>query len=256
MEGRRSSTYYPPSMGLPGRRTADRAIHPGARPLAAAAGKRLAPVVYELLKERLLEGNYRAGERLSVESIKTELGVSKQPVMDALHKLAADGLVEITPQVGCRVPSHRPEEVADFYAVFGAMEGAVAAVAALRRTEGQLRTLKDINEEIGGLIADPDPSTRSHGYRVLNRDFHATVHTMAHSEMIEGLSRRMWDLSDLLINTSGGVRPLASVTAERHDDHERIIAALCAGDTGAARAEMEAHIVGTVQIIAEAYANS
>jgi DNA-binding GntR family transcriptional regulator len=220
------------------------------RPVATAAGKRLAPVVYEMLRERLLEGTYQAGERLSVETIKAELEVSKQPVMDALHKLAADGLVEIIPQVGCKVPSYRPQEVADFYSVFGAMEGAVAAVAALRRTEEQLATLQEVNDEIGELAADPDPAARSHGYRMLNREFHGTVHTMAHSEIIEGLSRRMWDLSDLLINTSGAARPLASVTAERHDDHERIIAALRAGDTDAARVEMETHILGTVRVIA------
>jgi DNA-binding GntR family transcriptional regulator len=218
--------------------------------VAAAAGKRLAPVVYELLRERLLEGTYQAGERLSVETIKTEFEVSKQPVMDALHKLAADGLVEIIPQVGCKVPSYRPPEVADFYAVFGAMEGAVAAVAALRRTEEQLLILQQVNDEIGQLAADPDPAARSHRYRVLNREFHATVHTMAHSQVIEGLSRRTWDLSDLLINTSGAGSPLASVTADRHDDHERIIAALRAGDTDVARAQMEAHILGTVRVIA------
>lgn len=206
-------------------------------------------MVYELLKERLLEGTYQAGEWLSVETIKTEFGVSKQPVMDALHRLAADGLVEITPQVGSRVPSYKPQEVADFYAVFAAMEGAVAAVAALRRTDDQLATLQQVNDEIGELVSDPDPATRSHGYRVLNREFHAMVHTMAHSEVIKDLSQRVRDLSDLLINTSGVTRPLASMTAARHGDHERIIAALRSGDADAARVQMEAHILGTVQVI-------
>lgn len=206
-------------------------------------------MVYELLKERLLEGTYQAGERLSVETLKTEFDVSKQPVMDALHKLAADGLVEIIPQVGCRVPSFHPQEVADFYAVFGTMEGAVAGVAAARRTEQQLQTLQEINDEIGALAADPDPAVRSRGYRTLNREFHGTVHTMAHSDVIAGLSRRMWDLSDLLINTSGASRPLASATTQRHDDHERIIAALRAGDAAGAGAEMTTHILGTVQVI-------
>ena len=90
-------------MTTPGRRPAGGRTRAGARPVAAASGKRLAPVVYEMLKERLLEGTYQAGERLSVETLKTEFEVSKQPVMEALHRLAADGLVEIVPQVGCRV---------------------------------------------------------------------------------------------------------------------------------------------------------
>jgi len=43
---------------------------PGVRPAAASSGRRLAPVVYDLLKGRLLEGEFQAGERLSVESLK------------------------------------------------------------------------------------------------------------------------------------------------------------------------------------------
>ena len=240
---------YPSVMTTPGRRPAGGRTRSGARPVAAASGKRLAPVVYEMLKERLLEGTYQAGERLSVETLKTEFDVSKQPVMEALHRLAADGLVEIVPQVGCRVVRFQPQEVTDFYAIFGAMEGAVAGVAALRRTEDQLTDLEQVNQEIGDLANNPDPAARSHGYRILNREFHATVHTMAHSDVIADISQRMWDLSDLLINTSGVPRPLATVTGERHDDHDRIISALRAGDPDAARIEMEEHITSTVEII-------
>ena len=81
---------YPSAMTTPGRRSGSGRTRVGARPVAAASGKRLAPVVYEMLKERLLEGTYQAGERLSVETLKTEFEVSKQPVMEALHRLAAD----------------------------------------------------------------------------------------------------------------------------------------------------------------------
>jgi DNA-binding GntR family transcriptional regulator len=70
----------------------------GVHPVAASSGKRLALLIYDLLKERLLEGGYRAGERLPVEALKTEFGVSKQPIMDALRRLASDGRVDIIPQ--------------------------------------------------------------------------------------------------------------------------------------------------------------
>jgi DNA-binding GntR family transcriptional regulator len=59
----------------------------------------------------------------------------------------------------------------------------------------------------------------------------------------------MWDRSDLLINTSGVPQPLASAVSGRHADHERIIAALAQHDQAAARAEMEAHILGTIDVI-------
>jgi hypothetical protein len=94
----------------------------GVRPAAVSSGRRLAPVIYELLKQRLLDGAYRAGERLPVEALKAEFDVSKQPVMDALRRLSSDGLVEIIPQVGCRVAVYDSAYVSDFFAIFGGME--------------------------------------------------------------------------------------------------------------------------------------
>lgn len=72
---------------------------------------------------------------------------------------------------------------------------------------------------------------------------------MAHSRVVADLSRRMWDMSDLLIATSGIPRPLASALSDRHHDHELIIEALHRRDPAAARQAMDEHIVGTVAII-------
>lgn len=193
------------------------------QPAAVSSGRRLALVVYDLLKERLLDGEFQAGERLSVESLKAEFGVSKQPVMDALRRLATAGLVEIIPQVGSRVPVYSAADVSDFFTIFGGMEGAVAGVAAQRCTDREIETLAAVNDEISELVAHPD---------------------MAHSPVVADLSHRMWDMSDLLINTSGIRQPLASAVSGRRDDHEQIISALRGRDQAAARSAMERHIVG------------
>jgi len=152
---------------------------PGVRPAAASSGRRLAPVVYDLLKERLLEGEFQAGERLPVEALRVEFGVSKQPVMEALRRLSSEGLVEIIPQVGCRVPVYSGADVSDFFAIFGGMEGAVAGVAAQRCTDAQIDQLSAANGEIRRLIDEPDPAARSRGYLVLNRRFHGIIQDMA-----------------------------------------------------------------------------
>src|SRR6202050_5732209 len=141
---------------------------PGVRPAAVSSGRRLAPVVYDLLKERLLEGEFQAGQRRPVEALKAEFGVSKQPVMEALRRLSSEGLVEIIPQVGCRVPVYSGADVSDFFAIFGGMEGAVAGVAAQRCTDDQIDQLAVVNGEIRCLIDEPDPAARSHPSTRLN----------------------------------------------------------------------------------------
>ena len=200
---------FPARYGPPAAQGARDAITPGLRPVAAASGKRLASLIYNLVREQLLEGAYQAGDRLQIEMLKAEYGVSKQPIMDALRRLASDGLIEIIPQVGCRVPVHEPEDIAAFFAIFGGTEGAVAGVAAQRCTAEQLSSLAVVNADILRLAADPSPAARAHRYRILNRQFHGIVHAMAHSPVVAEISRRMWDMSDLIINTSGGPQPLA-----------------------------------------------
>jgi DNA-binding GntR family transcriptional regulator len=217
--------------------------------VADRSGMRLGTVAYRQIKEELLEGRWAAGERLSVEMFKSALGVSKQPIMEALRRLSADGLVEIVPQVGCRVPTYGPSDVADFFTLFGAFEGAIAAVAAQRRTPADLAELDEVHARIGHLCDERDAAVRSHGYRVFNREFHGAIHRMARSVMVEEMSLRMWDLSDFMINTAGVPQPLSSALDGRHADHEEIRRALAAGDAVRARAATERHIIGTVDLI-------
>src|SRR5260370_18836548 len=100
----------------------------------AANGRRLGAYVYDTVKERLLEGQWRAGEFIAVEALKAELGVSKQPVMEALRRLAGDDLFDIIPQVGCQAPIYPPDEVSDFFELFASLESDAATIAAGRRS--------------------------------------------------------------------------------------------------------------------------
>lgn len=221
----------------------------GVRPAAAATGRRLGTVVYEQIKGQLLQGTYAAGERISVERLKADFEVSKQPVMDAMRRLAAEGLVEIVAQSGCRVPVYSERDVRDFFAMFGGLEGAVAGVAATRATPEQLHELQRANDDVAALADVSDAARRAQGYRLANRHFHGVIHTMAHSPVVAEISGRMWDMSDLLISIAGTPNALAGELSGRHGDHELIIDALRRGDGDAARTAMESHIVTTAGVI-------
>lgn len=212
--------------------------------------ERIAAVVYDALRDRLVSGQYAQGTRLSVESIRAEFSVSKQPIMEALRVLSADGLVEIIPQVGSIARSYPAQEVRDFYTLFAGFEGAIAAAAAERRSDAQLAELESVSQRISTLKEHPDPAVRSRDYRVLNRELHAIVHEMAGSRVMTETSRRMWDLSDYLINSTDTAHPLASIMNDRHEEHEAIRLAIGNRDAEGARLEMMRHITDTALIIA------
>lgn len=207
---------------------------------------RLGSLIYDQLKQRLLEGTYAAGERLSVEALRAEFEVSKQPVMDALRRLAGERLVDIIPQVGIQVSTYSQREVKDFFRLFAGVESTITEIAALRRSESQLVELTRVEARVANLRTETDPTERARLYRILNRQFHSVIHTMAGSEIMMDMAQRMFDLSDFLINTSGIPAPLTTAIDERHSDHEEILESLLNRDAEGARRQMERHILDTV----------
>jgi DNA-binding GntR family transcriptional regulator len=219
-------------------------------PESTAISGRLGARVYESLKDRLISGQWAHGERLSVEALRAEFGVSKQPIMESLRLLSADGLVEILPQVGCEVATFSRQEVIDFFVMFASFEATIASAAAQRRTADQLTSMAENVRSFETLPDLVDDEFRSRRYFQLNRQFHSQIHDMSGSRTMSSISRRMWDLCDFMINTTGVTHPMARSTAGRHAEHEVIRAALIAGDADAARPAMEAHILSTITLIA------
>jgi DNA-binding GntR family transcriptional regulator len=211
--------------------------------------RRLAAYVYDALKERLLQGEWRAGDHLVVEALKSEFGTSKQPVMEALRRLAGDNLVEIIPQVGCRVPTFPSSEVSNFFVLFAGLESESAAIAAAHAGNADIVRLAGINAQIGALSAAMARQDRVRNYLALNRQFHTAILDMARSAMVSRTSSRMWDMCDLIIGTSGNADPLADEIGERHADHEMIIAALREADIAEVREQMRRHVLRNVPML-------
>jgi DNA-binding GntR family transcriptional regulator len=202
------------------------------------------------LKERLLAGFYPPGTRISIEEMKAQFGVSKQPIMDAMRRLEASGIVEIVPQSGCRVVQYTAQEISDFFNLFGRFEGEIAAAAAARRSEAQLLDLDEAWHSIAVLDESGEDRDRAGRYRRLNREYHAVIHRMSDSRVMADLSARMWDLSDFLVTAVGGIQRLSESIKQRNDDHDVIRTAIRSRNSDVARAAMESHIVTTVAAFA------
>ncbi len=74
-------------------------------------------VVYEKLIQQIITGEIKAGERLPTGPLAKRMGYSRMPVREAVKRLAAEGIVIITPGSGARVISPTAREVRDVYTV-------------------------------------------------------------------------------------------------------------------------------------------
>lgn len=193
--------------------------------------------VYGLIVSRLVEGRYAFGERLLVKEIAAETGASRQPIMTALNRLSAEGFVKVIPQVGCAILDPSPTEIADFFLLFQMLEGLLAELAAVRRTESELLELQLIQSRI---VALEQSDTRSPAeYLALNQKFHQCIHGMSHSPLLERKQRNNFNMSDFFINHSVGFSGIMTNAVHGHD---RMIAAITERDSERARKEAEEHI--------------
>src|ERR1700744_553588 len=78
--------------------------------------------IYQHLKERILEGKLPPGQRLIIDDIADELGLSIIPVREAMQLLQSERLVEIRPHAGATVASVTPENVEEIFTVLEGME--------------------------------------------------------------------------------------------------------------------------------------
>ena len=162
--------------------------------LTEGSVQRFSATVYEAVQSRILWGEYPPGAWISVEDLCRAFGVSRQPVMDAMRRLSSDWLVEIVPQVGCRVARYNAQAIEDYINAFGEMESRIATMAAQRRTEKQLDRLTEITQQIR-TRAVMDQENLS-----LGRHYHRTVLEMAHSTVLARLCEQLWAFGTFVSN--------------------------------------------------------
>jgi len=103
--------------------------------------------VYETLFEQIVTGQLRAGERLLIDELAEQFGVSKIPVREALKALEAKGWVESAPRRGTYVRRLSMAELHELFELRLIVEPEITAMAAHRRRNTHLQQLMALVEE-------------------------------------------------------------------------------------------------------------
>jgi DNA-binding GntR family transcriptional regulator len=194
----------------------------------------LAARVAARLRVAIVGGDLAAGERLVPERIAEELGVSRPPMMAAMHRLAGEGLVTIGANGRPYVAGLTPKYVADLYrfrllldeAVVVAVLGRVPseAEASLRRIIAEMAT----RAEEGALDA----------FAALDLAFHTAFLGLADNQFLLGAWEAMSDVAHALLTVTDRLYALLPQLAGLH---QAILDGLCAGDEAMTRTALRQH---------------
>jgi DNA-binding GntR family transcriptional regulator len=208
----------------------------GTRRVARPAPLRQA--VYDTLAEMIASGSLKPGQHLVESELADHLGVSRQPIREALQRLAVAGWVELRPAYGAYVHIPTTEEIAQLLGVRSVLESYSAREAAQHATKDSVARLRQLYDAgMTALTADDED-----GLVAANVDLHAYIVQMSGNrvlaELIAQVERRVrWYYTPI-------ARPRGK---EAWYEHDGLIEAIAAGDADQAERLMRAHTERTTE---------
>jgi DNA-binding GntR family transcriptional regulator len=214
-----------PQLRLARRRTTSAVGAPNMEPLDQGS---LSARTYVALKDALIAGNFRPGQRLLMQELATQLGTSVTPVREACMRLVSERGLEVRSGRFVTVPDLTVARYMEIRTIRMALEGLAAGLAAKNITPSQLKAVTDLQEQF-------EESDRAHDSKqaiVLNREFHFMVYGIPGLDMLTSHIESLWISMGPILNVFyNDVAPTYVGAVE----HRHLIKALRARDGDKAR---------------------
>lgn len=199
---------------------------------------KVSEMVYRILREGIIGRQFLAGQRLDVEEIENQLGISRTPVKEALNRLALEGLVEIIPRRGTYVADPGAEDIGDSFEVRKALEIHAVGLVVDKATEHELRRLRSLVEESGEMVKAQDQNAIYLQYVARDHQFHQELVALSGNKRLMVAHEK-----ENVHAQMARVRYRSEKELDlAQEEHERIMAALEARDRVQAQREMAAHL--------------
>lgn len=210
-------------------------MHEGADRMRGS-GDKLSDRLREALEEEIVTGALQPGDRLEEVALAQRFAVSRTPIREALHQLAAAGLIDNRPRRGALVAEIGPGRLVEMFEVMGELEGLCARLAARRAGTADVAAIRAAHEACTEATRTMDVDA----YYYRNEVFHERIREASRNAFLIGqataLQRRLRPYRRLQLRARGRV-------AASFGEHEAIMAAIERGDADAAGRAMRDHVV-------------
>jgi len=191
---------------------------------------------YEYLKSAILSDRIHPGERLAEEHLAKEMGVSRTPVREALHKLESEGLIKALETRGFIVSKDSREEVEELFDMRAILEGYGLRVISEKVSENLL-------EQLNGFIGKAEDALRRKQIREIfkwNTQFHDTLHRMLAEK--KRLHRLLVNMRKFVLRYRKDTLHYLDGAKRTIDGHRKIVMALRLKDPDLCERVMREHI--------------
>lgn len=148
--------------------------------------------VFNTLRERILMGNLKPGERLMEIHLADQLGVSRTPIREAIRMLELDGLVKMIPRKGAQVASISREDLNDVLEVRKALDALAVKLACERISDDETVKLKQAEEHFEKMLKTGDATAVAQADVAFHDVIHAASKNKRLKAMISNLAERIY----------------------------------------------------------------
>jgi len=200
-----------------------------------AAQPKLVEQVHDAIVSEIASGKLKPGERVIQEQIAQELGVSRQPVQQALLLLRKQGVLRDAPGRGLIVASLDVDQVANMYDIRAVMEGLAFRKAAERNAERARKQGPALIQSGRKAVAAGSVAA------MIGADlkFHDFIYSLSENPLIAPTMDAQWTYTQRVM---GEVLMSDERPRDIWDQHEALLDAVMAGDGAAAEALARQHI--------------
>jgi GntR family transcriptional regulator, rspAB operon transcriptional repressor len=207
--------------------------------LAKIEQRRAVDEVYERLRDAILTKQFSPGQRLDVDAIAHQLGVSLTPVRSAIELLASDGLVDVQPRSGTFVTTLTARDVEETMDIRCALECLAAEKAVERLTADDIENARRLLKILAKPIHDEQDSRN-----------HESANSQLHNLLIEASGNRILSEMYRKLNAHLTIARLHSRTPDWRErtrqeqiEHEEMVDAMERRDPAALVDTLRRHIL-------------
>lgn len=198
-------------------------------------GFSLTDEIVDIVRDRILKGEYHIGEKIKENQIATELKVSRTPIREAFKQLENEGLIDYIPNRGCFAKGFTKRDIEDIYAVRKALELLAVEWAVQRITDEQVQELQDQSNMMEFYMMRKD------GKKVteINNDFHDIIYNATGSRFMAQVLR---SYKEYISQTRKTLYNDQNYLRQIFKEHKQILDAIKVRDAEGAKAAMAVHL--------------
>lgn len=203
-------------------------------------------IIYRRLKDKIIDGIVKPGERLIISELAAEFDVSPMPVREAIKRLQQENFVEVIPHIGARVISFELEKFKEIARILIELEGLATELTTPYIQGDIVVELNQLMKEMERAVKEKDHSL----YGQLNKEFHMKIYGAGPYPYLYELISNLWEKTEFLraIFTKFIGRPQKS-----YEEHILWLDALVKGDAAKAKEILKEHRISAFRIFIQVH---